>query len=464
MDYDELINIDVCNSNNKILTLDGLVFLSHTNNSITQNGKYYIDFMKSNTNLEKYYNHLLKHFNKALSRKLNESKKVNENKEPINSQQQVNYLGLSSQNGGGAGLVFGILGGIGLSAVVAYFIYKWITRPICKLTYPILTPDEIPDKLELLSKIVPESWIEGKNVEIVKEKIINRLQTILSYFSFLDTDGSTLKSIGVNLARVTTSVALDVATFGAGGDVIISLLFTIKSILDLMMSIIGGIIGILDDEEGTRFIYDVFNIDFTDGPFGVKCWVGYMLNQYGGNTKVYSVVCKFFDKLLNKVAKFIGNAFGTMIPNSAGLPAILIPLLVGFFREGALNMVEKEMNKYFEKIPHDMKIMIKDPELLIKYLQHIISSAKPFLLGKGKGLFKTLNNNTEIFAFGLHKFFALSFALLQLFKMCGNTQVVTDKHYSVSSPKKRNVANIHKFRGTRTDKIREFKERYKKLK
>jgi hypothetical protein len=428
---DELINIDVHNSQNKVLTLDGLIVLATTDNYISRNGKQYIDFMKTNNKLEKYYNHLLSNINKTIL--------------DIND----------AQYGGGAGLVFGILGGVGLSAVIAYLIYKWITRPKCKLSYPILQPDDVPSKLELFSKIVPNSWIEDDDIVIAKKGIISKIQSILDHFEFINTDGKSMAKTALkSVARVTASVALDVATFGAGGDVIISLLYTIKSMLDLMMSLINSVVQSFEDENTTRFIYDVLNVDFTEGPFGVKCWIEYILSKYGENTKVFSIMCGFFDKILNKVASFIGNALGTMIPNSAGLPALLIPILIKLFKKKTLNKLESQMNKYFEKIPHDIKIIIKNPQLLSEYLQPKISSAKLFLFGKGEGLFEALNDNIEGFAFGIHRFFALSFSLLQLFKMC-------EKY--ANKKKKKNEVRSHIFEGTKEDKIREFRSRYRQF-
>jgi len=385
------------NNYNKTFTLDGLVFLMNNTDDLTKHKNKYHKFIKSNPLITKYHRHVYKNMRRVIE---------DNNKNTI-----INQTG-----GVSVPVVFGIGSGVALSLVIAYFIYRWVSAPKCKPTYPL--SKKTIDPIKLLSKVVPKSWLRGVRSSTEAVKIsLDRINEMSKGLSFLNTD-STLKSIGVNVLRVTSSVALNVATMGAGGDVIISLLFTIKSVLDLMMTIVTSIVDVMRDTEGMKFIYSIFKINFLDGPFDVKCWVKYIVQEYGENSKVYKISCNFFDKILDKISRFAANALGSMIPNSSGLPAILIPILISSFREGALDMVEEKLDEYYEKIPEDIEIKIRKPRLMKKFLDDNLKYANKLSLGLGENVFNMIMRNTWTFAYFIHKFFALVYALLFIFQNC----------------------------------------------
>ena len=129
-------------------------------------------------------------------------------------------------------------------------------------------------------------------------------------------------------------------------------------------------------------------------------------------------MCNFFNKIFNKLASFIGNTMGSMIPNSAGIPGILVPILLKNFKGGAIDVLESQVKKYYNKIPHTYKSMIKNPKLMKKFLDSKIKKGKKFLFGQTKDLANILFKNTYGFSYSIHKFMALIFSLFYILKIC----------------------------------------------
>lgn len=387
--------------NTKILTYDGFLTMVD-NHELFINRDKIMTFINGSENVKKYHKHLCKHFNRVLTKK---------------SDQLI-------QSGGDPTTIFVILGSIGLVLAVGYFIMK-MTKPSqkCKSEYKILQEDQYPTTIEFLEKIVPISWLgDTDNSEKAIYNLTHKLDSLSNVLNFIDTDSSVIKSIGVNLLRITSSIALDVATLGAGGDIIISLLFTFKSVIDLIGTIVTHLNDIINDTSAMRLLYDILNVNFSGGPFHVKCWIKYILREYGSDTPAFQTVCKFFRKIFDKLANFMGNALGAMIPDSIGIPGILIPMLIKNFKAGSINIIEAQINKYYKKIPFDMKLMLSKPHLFKKFLDRKIKKSRKYLMNIGNNIFDTLLDNTWAFSYSIHKFFALMFSLFYILKLCFNEQ------------------------------------------
>jgi hypothetical protein len=380
----------------KVLTYDG--FITLVNNHELLNNNKIMAFINRSENVKKYHTHLCKHFNKALTKKSNQL----------------------SQSGGDPTTIAVIIGSIGFVLAVGYLIMKMTKPPSkCKSHYQILQEGQYPTTVDFLKKIVPRSWIGNtKNSEEAIYNLTHKINSLSDVLSVIDTDSSLIKSVGVNLLRVTSSIALDIATLGAGGDIIISLLFTFKSVIDLIGAIITHLNDIISDVEATRLLYDILNINFLGGPFHVKCWIKYILNEYGSDTPAYQTVCNFFHKIFDKLANFMGIALGAMIPDSIGIPGILIPELIKKFKSGAVNTIEAQINKYYKKIPRDIKIMLNKPRIFKKFLDRKIKRGQKYLMSIGDNIAEKLLDNTWAFAYAIHKFFALMFSLFFILKLC----------------------------------------------
>ena len=391
-----------------ITFLEDIIAIGGNKNIMKRKDKY-LNFINSDTELKKKFE--------------NESKKVINLLNKYNN--DIEYKNITVQHGGDP--FFLISSGIAAVLGVLFVIYKHAKRPKCRLEYPIVDEDEVPTVEELIIKILPKSFV-GKftDAENLLKTIYLELKKISKPFNFLNED--TLgKKIGIESLKIVSSVAADVVTFGAGGDVIISFIFTIKNTIDLLMQIIKQIFDILENNQEIRFIYDILNINFTGGPFGVKCWIKYILDEYGSDSEVYGKICSFFDGILDKLATFIGNALGTMIPDSAGLPGLIIPIIVDKARSGALTYLEKKIDSYYKKIPKHYRVLIKHPKSFKKFLDKKIRKKSTLkvifkLLGKKKGkqLIITLINNTEMFTHGIHKGFSLMYTLIRIFLECEN--------------------------------------------
>lgn len=327
------------------------------------------------------------------------------------------------QQKGGSAVVSGIFVGVSILAGVAAALYMWYHRKQCKLEYPLVDVNKIPSALDIILKICPKSWAAAARKYPPKKFLLSlrhKFDGMRSVLSALNTD-TMGKKIMVNTLHIVAGVGAAIATAGAGGDMLINMVFTIKSILDLIIGAIDGLIGILLDRDGIRFIYDIFSINFTDGPFGVKCWMEYILKSYGEGSKAYAVACKFFNMLVDKFANFIGNMMGSMIPDTVGLLSLIVPMIINNFQKGAFSFLERQLNKYYNRIPWDKRQLIEHPNLFKVYLDKKIDTGQKILLGFGKKMFDALRRNTALFAISIHKFMAIMWSLIQIFITCGKT-------------------------------------------
>ena len=325
---------------------------------------------------------------------------------------------------GGNPLLFITLSAAAIAGL-AYIMYKHNHRKHCHPEYPLIDVDTTPTPEDLLLKILPKSFIsEYSGSDDILTNIYDKLKKIYIPFSFLNED-TVGKKILVETGKILSSIGADIVTFGEGGDVIISLLFTIKNIIEVLMQVVKSLSELLDDADALRFIYDILNINFTEGPVGVKCWIKYILDEYGSDSESYDLICSFFDSILDKLAAFIGNTVGTMIPDSAGLPGLLIPIIVAKARSGALKYVEKKVDHYYNKIPRRYHILIRNPKAFKKFLdkkilKKITQKIILKIAGKKRGtlIIKTIYRNTGLIALGIHKGFALIYSLTRILIEC----------------------------------------------
>ncbi len=379
-----------------LLTAEGLIELYDIDYKIDKNKYKYLEYINSDKQLRSLY--------KKTCLSLIKHNKIERQK-------------------GGSAVISGIFTGISILAGVAAAIYLWYNRKQCKLEYPLVNPKKIPTALDIILKICPKSWAVAARKYPPKKFLLSlrhKFDGMRSVLSALNTDTFGKKVI-VNTMHIVAGVGAAIATAGAGGDMLVNMVFTIKSILDLIIGSIDGLIGILSDRDGIRFIYDIFSIDFRDGPFGVKCWMEYILKTYGEGSKAYAIACRFFNMLVDKFANFIGNMMGSMIPDTVGLLSLIVPMIINNFQKGAFTFLEKQLNKFYKRIPWDKRRLIENPSLFKAYLDKKIMSGQKLLLGVGKKMFNSLRKNTALFAISIHKFMAIMWSLIQIFITCGKT-------------------------------------------
>lgn len=317
-----------------------------------------------------------------------------------------------------------------LSLAVGGFVYWWwISRPQCKPTYPTYPPEKIPSPADLILNMFPTKWREsarGKDPIAVLKSIRSYVEEISEVLEFIDASKSTGKAIAVNAGRIVASTASAVATLGAGGDILISFLFTIKSALDTVIGFIESALRIATKGNGIRLVYDILNVDFRDGPFGVKCWIEYILNKYGSTSEAYLIACTFFNRILDKIAQFMGNLLSSVIPNNMGLVGIVVPQLIKLFKQGFMTQVESVLEDYYDQIPDNFQMMLQNPKEFKEYIKEILEEQKDsidtYTLGMAKGttanVVKFLTEKSGTLVLFIHKLLAFMFSMIQIFKSC----------------------------------------------
>jgi hypothetical protein len=194
--------------------------------------------------------------------------------------------------------------------------------------------------------------------------------------------------------QVAAASGAAVATLGAGGDMLVNLLFTIKHALVMAARIITTINEIVEmitvqhnepaqeqsdgtaekseavtkvDPDAVRFLSDLLNIDFRDGPNGVECWIKQIFKLYKTDqTNIF--VCNILQKIYPSLVEFISNMIGTMVPNAGVVvsSAIVMVMNTNIGKKMAMGRVISMLKKQYKKIPKNLKKMIQDPDLLEK--------------------------------------------------------------------------------------------------
>ena len=66
----------------------------------------------------------------------------------------------------------------------------------------------------------------------------------------------------------------------------ISLIFAVESVIETIQSITQQLLTLVNNRDALRLLFDIFNIDFREGPFGVKCWINFVINAYGNEQQL----------------------------------------------------------------------------------------------------------------------------------------------------------------------------------
>lgn len=260
------------------------------------------------------------------------------------------YLGLSSSSL----LIFLMVG--------AFLIYMYSAKnkKKCLPEYPLVNQNEIIDPINIISKISPRL---GNQQTI--DDLINLSQSFDSYRGYL-----------MNIVELGLSAGAMIGTGGLGGDIIVKVLFSIFDIIDFLNFIIETIYQINDPYLLVIFS-DILNIDFRDGPHGVKCWVEYIMYVYGDNMQAINSLCTFYDKIRDKIANYIGKIIGSFIPNSPRFIAgIIAQQIIKIGQSKLFRFVEKK----YENINSSFKLYLQNPEHLTVLIQNILENMKIYTI------------------------------------------------------------------------------------
>lgn len=282
----------------------------------------------------------------------------------------------------------------------------------CKKKYALV--EKVPDINDILDLILPKVLF-GEDTD----GVIEQLQHIISQI----TPQSTTGQIVDKMAQVSASVLGSIVSYGMGGDVIVNMIYTIRNGIALTLGIISVIrnelIRIkqqLQDPEILRMIYNLLDINFTEGIEGVRCKVKYIFSE-NKRISVNMLLCELFRRVYPKMAEFIGSLMSASIPNSGGLPQILIvrAMKTNAGKNYMMSMVIKKLKKFYKKVPKKYRKMLEDPNKLENYLSRILSKGA-FIYGAK--IQKQVIKYIKGIAYILHKMIAITFMLLYVFKEC----------------------------------------------
>lgn len=234
----------------------------------------------------------------------------------------------------------------------------------CWKKYKIITDTQ--DMEDVLSKLIPVSIINGD----VYTTIIELTEKISQL-----TPSTTTGYYSEKILQILTASGAAIVTLGAGGDMIVNLIFTIKNglvFISKIIQLIDEVIGTVTtqnngekviDPDAIKLISNLFAINFEDGVTGVECWVRAIMKnaKTEGN---YLFICDLLQRVYPSMVDFIANMIGTMIPD-AGV----------FVKEAIVYMMKKETGKRiiigqiirlliknYNKIPRKYRKMIERPD------------------------------------------------------------------------------------------------------
>lgn len=442
MKYNKLINNY---KNNKFITNDGLLyFYKYKKNKIKKNKDFYINFIKLNPEYYEFYLFLQSQY----TNNINNDKKL----------YKKSYK-LIKQEGGDASaafaVIFGLSGSLLVSTVLIYFVYKFLTRKVCKKTYTITSKDV--GIVDIIYQLIPPTILIQLGIKISSnsEELINYITEELHIFlpilnPLFEVSDSILGFIADSGVRIATGIAAIITTSGLGGDTVVNLIYVLKNVISVLIKILNILANLTEaatQQESLNLIYDIFGIDFTDGPFGVKCWINYIWIQYRKDASIFKVVCNIIIKpLIGELAKLIGSAISTMLPDTAGIFGVIITAILDLIGTHSFGFAASKLSEYYYRIPYDQQMILQDPKQLANYLLNAIKFIKkntPFInnmaleISKKKvktqptnenifdkarddvnKLFDVLEKNANFFAITINKMFALTFALLYLSSHC----------------------------------------------
>jgi hypothetical protein len=402
---------------------DGLIILAHPDGDIVKNKNKYMDVINSNELAKKYHLHLSKRF----------ERRINKHIYNTNEEQKINKKNINVQYGGVDPLIiFGVsVTSASISAVAAYFIYKYLSIPRCLKKYPSVINSPDISVAKVMSNFIPISWFGESNDP--EEQAINAINTItgilnifawvyesegeaevlLNTFSMLRT--SVLSAVGTT-AKVATKTATSVVSGGTvskGINLMEGSLLSLRIIKILVISL-----NLMTDKNALKLFADIFTIDFRAGPFGVACWMDYLTNLYKGTKSTYYEICNLLQEIARRLSELLGIVIGTMCPSpfDAIVPT-LVPELYGHFKSGATELFDYVLIKMFNYLPYDKQELFKNPKRLNAFFRSIIMNnlvrqALPV------DIFNALDKYMSTFGNIICKFFAFSFTISRLLKMC----------------------------------------------
>lgn len=182
--------------------------------------------------------------------------------------------------------------------------------------------------------------------------------------------------------KVLLGTAGTVVSFGAGGDTIPDVLFTIVD-AGVLAGRIGSVLNLTRGQGIARqYVETVYNLKWDGDPALVKSQMDQLFSiidrREGAEeaAKVYAVLCEKYLNILDSFAALLGSLVSTMIPDDAGAARLFIEtLLTGGLKKGGTAPFTT-MSKVFSKIPPAGREILSTPDNFKEWLVRVVYYAQ----------------------------------------------------------------------------------------
>lgn len=351
-----------------------------------------------------------------------------------------------------AGIVLGTFALSGLIACMLYFIIN--PSDTCNDEYPLfsLRHEKTPSVGNIIETILPSEWIKkgldsGETLNSTINEISQYLDTLTSVFSIVDESaGTKTERVLKSVTKVSLSVGAAVITAGMGGDKIVNIPFFISKAVNMIaktfnkllrvsqtitdiMKTAGKLTDVTNIKKITNmqksqlsFIYDLFSINFSGGPYQTTCWTNYVMEYYTNNetdtnsNKMICLINDIFNDINDTVISFVGSALDMIVPESMGLIGTLAPLLKEYDYV-IYGEIRDQITENYKMIPGDIRMFIQHPKKLSSYIFEMFNS---YTLGMSDRIIpdnaqQHLKKGIDIFAMSIHKGLSMIFIFLNIF-------------------------------------------------
>lgn len=251
----------------------------------------------------------------------------------------------------------------------------------CK-TYEIVT--DIKDVSQITNNFFPSSLVDGNAYKII-QMLCDEVLTLVPE--------SNTGYYAEKIVQISTATGMAVGTAGAGGDMAVNAVFTIKDglifaakIIKIVDELIKTVSERKDDgttnisDDAVKFMYNFVSINFNDGTDGVKCHVQQLMKLLK-TEKSRVFVCEIMQKAYPSMVNFISNLMGTMVPDVGVVvkETILYVMKKEFGKNLFIKQIIKTLKKQYGKVPKKFRKMLEEPDKLGKFITEIFQGLQEFL-------------------------------------------------------------------------------------
>lgn len=429
----------------------GIYHIYETQLSKMKDNKH-LDLVNSNPVYKKIYNDNIVYFNKLLREKV---RKTNN----LQNEKSINIYDIKYNQVGGQPILYvplamlGVSGSIIIGSVIAYVIYRILTAPKCRDSYP-LTKKKNVKYTDIINLLVPMIYVK-RFVPDLNLSVIDETQIFESVYDFLNIFSIILEIIAPDsiigqlvsgAVEFVAGVAVTAATALSAGAVTainyaLKAFNLFKDAISFLLKFVNAIIkleSIVTDQDTKRILYDLFSTDFNEGPFGVKCRVQYIINTYAKDKESFKELCNVFNKLLssvyNKLISFISKSISFAVPEG-GAGGALFSTFISLLKCRTFDFAIAKLEKAYEKMSFDNQMLFERPDSMKQTLDNAINNSKnifDFINGvvlskisdqsaNLSSVFDFISTNTDFLAFIINKVFAIVFTILHVLSHCAKS-------------------------------------------